>query len=121
MGQPLSKQASTKKLRTVPVGEPAPAHMYKSASMVSVDNSKVDIIRQQIKSQLDELKATKCATPIKGDDNFLNYVWPDFLPTFLFHCMFSTFCRFFRRIRLCSMANIRPSILASTTNRRRIS
>ena len=75
LGCPPSKQASTKKLRTTPLGETATGPMlHKSASMVSVDNSQVEAIQQQMKAQLEELKATKCATPIKGDDNFLNYV-----------------------------------------------
>ena len=75
LGEPPSKQASMKKLRKNPTGGTAQEHKHPPPKETpAVDGAKVEAIRNQMRSQVTELKATKCATPIKGDDNFLNYV-----------------------------------------------
>ena len=65
---------NNKKLRKIPPGEQPPQEKPSPQKQTSIDANKVIFIQQMLKTQVEELMAAKCATTIKGDENFLNYV-----------------------------------------------
>ena len=72
IGEPAVKSGRT--LRKIPSGEQPPPEQTSSSPVGTVDANVLAQIREALKTHVDDLKATKCATPIKDSDTFLNYL-----------------------------------------------
>ncbi|KAJ6218675.1 hypothetical protein RDWZM_004487 [Blomia tropicalis] len=67
----LAPKVSNRRLRTVPVGD-QPLE-GEPPQLQEVPKARVSYTRQMLKDHVDDLLATKCCYPIKGNEKFLSY------------------------------------------------